>query len=124
MTTLRYLVDDVDAAVAFYTELLGFTLAERWGPPFAVVARYDLNLWLSGPETSAAEPMPDGRQPGPGGWNRLVHVVDDVEAFAAELREAGVTFRNEITAGPGGKQVLVEDPAGNPIEVFEPADDG
>lgn len=123
MTTVRYLVDDVDAAVTFYTEQLGFTLTERWGPPFAVVSREDLTLWLSGPATSAAEPMPDGRQPEPGGWNRLVIVVDDIEDTVARLRGADVSFRNRVSTGPGGKQVLVEDPAGNPIEVFEPATD-
>lgn len=124
MATVRYLVDDVDAALEFYTDRLGFTLTERWGPPFAVVSRDGLTLWLSGPGTSAAEAMPDGREPEPGGWNRLVIVVGDVKATATDLSNAGVVFRNQVSEGPGGKQVLVEDPAGNPVEVFEPADGG
>ncbi len=119
MATIRYLVDDVDVAVAFYTEWLGFTLVERWGPPFAIVGKDDLQLWLSGPQTSAAKPMPDGRQPVPGGWNRLVIEVADLETLVADLKAAGLNFRNEIIEGPGGKQILAEDPAGNPLELFE-----
>lgn len=119
MATIRYLVDDVDAALAFYTEWLGFTLVERWGPPFAIVGKDDLQLWLSGPQTSAAKPMPDGRQPTPGGWNRLVIEVADLETLVANLKAAGLKFRNEIIEGPGGKQILAEDPAGNPLELFE-----
>lgn len=120
MATIRYLVDDVDAAVAFYTDWLGFTVVERWGPPFAIVGKADLHLWLSGPQTSAAKPMPDGRQPVPGGWNRLVIEVHDLSTLVANLKAAGITFRNEIVEGVGGKQILVEDPAGNPLELFEP----
>lgn len=120
MATIRYLVDDVDATLAFYTEWLGFTLVERWGPPFAIVGKGDLQLWLSGPQTSAAKPMPDGRQPTPGGWNRLVIEVADLETLVASLKAAGLKFRNEIIEGPGGKQILAEDPAGNPLELFEP----
>lgn len=121
MATIRYLVDDVDEAVDFYVERLGFTLEQRLGPAFAIVTRDDLALWVSGPRTSAAQPMPDGREPEPGGWNRLVIEVDAIEDLAAKLREAGVRLRSEVLSGPGGKQVLVEDPSGNPIELFEGA---
>jgi catechol 2,3-dioxygenase-like lactoylglutathione lyase family enzyme len=121
MAVVRYLVDDVDAAVAFYTERLGFVLDQRMGPAFAIVTYADLSLWLAGPQSSAARPMPDGRRPEPGGWNRLVLTVDDLESRVDELRRAGVSFRNEIVTGPGGKQILVEDTAGNPVELFQPA---
>lgn len=117
MPTVRYLVDDVDAALAFYA-LLGFADAVQMGP-FARVSRDGLTLWLSGPGTSAARPMPNGDQPSPGGWNRLVVEVGDIEVAADRLRAAGVHFRNEIISGPGGRQVLVEDPSGNPIELFQ-----
>ncbi len=117
---VRYMVDDVAAAVAFYTTHLGFTLLSDQGPAFADVALGDLRLLLSGPRSSAARPMPDGRTPGPGGWNRIHLIVDDIEAEVARLRAAGVPFRNDVIRGPGGAQVLVEDPAGNPIELFEP----
>ena len=118
MATVRYLVADADAAVAFYTDLLGFTLQTRMGPAFAIVERDGLELWLSGPQTSAAQPMPDGRVPAPGGWNRLVLEVDDMQEAMHRLRAAGVQFRNEPISGPGGTQVLVEDPSGNPVELF------
>ena len=121
MAVVRYLVDDVDAGVAFYTDRLGFELEQRMGPAFARLKRDDLTLWLAGPTSSAARPMPDGRQPEPGGWNRFVLETDDLETWVAELRQAGVPFRNEIVTGPGGKQILVEDPAGNVVELFEPA---
>jgi catechol 2,3-dioxygenase-like lactoylglutathione lyase family enzyme len=121
VATVRYLVTDVDAAIAFYTERLGFTLQQQMGPAFAIVARDGLSLWLAGPKSSAARAMPDGRKPEPGGWNRLVLELDDLEAEVATLREAGATFRNEIVTGPGGKQILLEDPDGNPIELFQPA---
>jgi catechol 2,3-dioxygenase-like lactoylglutathione lyase family enzyme len=120
MANVRYLVHDVDAAIDFYVGRLGFELAERWGPPFAMVRRGDLTLWLSGPGTSAARPMPDGAQPVPGGWNRLVFEVDNLDATIAVLRAAGTRFRNDVVSGPGGRQVLVEDPSGNPIELFQP----
>jgi catechol 2,3-dioxygenase-like lactoylglutathione lyase family enzyme len=119
-TTVRYLVADVDRAVAFYRDLLGFELVEQMGAAFARVRRGDLVLWLSGPTSSAARPMPDRRQPVPGGWNRFVVEVDDLATRVAELAAAGVTFRNAIVSGPGGKQTLAEDPEGNPIELFEP----
>jgi len=100
MATVRYLVRDVDAAISFYTEHFGFALEQQMGPAFAIVARDDLLLWLSGPQSSAARPMPDGRRPEPGGWNRLVVEVEDLETKVAELKKAGVTFRNEIVTGP------------------------
>jgi catechol 2,3-dioxygenase-like lactoylglutathione lyase family enzyme len=120
MAVARYLADDVDAAVAFYTEKLGFALVERLGPPFAIVAHGDLELWLSGPGSSAARPMPDGRVPEPGGWGRVVLVVNDIEARLDELEAAGVRFRSGIVRGPGGSQVVLDDPAGNPVELFQP----
>ena len=117
---VRYMVDDVEAAVAFYTAHLGFTLISKTLPAFADVARGDLRLLLSGPASSAGRPMPDGRRPVPGGWNRIHLIVDDLEAEVARLRSAGVRFRNEIVTGPGGSQILLEDPSGNPIELFTP----
>jgi catechol 2,3-dioxygenase-like lactoylglutathione lyase family enzyme len=119
VATVRYMVTNVDEAVQFYTERLGFSLVERWGPAFAVVAREDLSLWISGPDTSAARPMPDGRLPVPGVWNRVVLEVGDIQTLVKSLQEAGVAFRNHIITGPGGSQVLVEDPSGNPIEIFQ-----
>jgi catechol 2,3-dioxygenase-like lactoylglutathione lyase family enzyme len=119
MATIRYLVVDVDRSIAFYTGLLGFQLEQQMGPAFAHVSRGDLTLWLSGPASSAARLMPDGRAPLPGGWNRLVLEVDDLDARVTALREAGVGFRNEVISGPGGRQIVVEDPDGNPIELFE-----
>ena len=112
---------DVDAAVAFYVDQLGFEVQERMGPAFAIVRREDLSLWLSGPRSSAAQPMPDGRRPRAGGWNRLVVEVEAIEEVVQRLRDAGAGFRNDVLVGVGGKQILVEDPAGNPIELFEPA---
>jgi catechol 2,3-dioxygenase-like lactoylglutathione lyase family enzyme len=117
MATVRYLVHDVDTALPFYAAL-GFALAERMGRPFAIVTRGDLALWLSGPGTSASRPLTDGAQPAPGGWNRLVIEVDDLDAAMAALRPTGARFRTEPIAGPGGRQVLVEDPSGNPVELF------
>ena len=119
MAVVRYLVDDVDAAVAFYTGHLGFALEQQMGPAFALVSRDDLTLWLSGPQSSAARAMPDGGRPEPGGWNRLVLEVDDLEAEVERLRQVGLSFRNEIETGPGGKQIVLEDGAGNPVELFE-----
>ena len=120
MATVRYLVNDVDAAITFYHGL-GFTTKERWGPPFAQLVNGDLELWVSGPGTSAARPMPGGAKPVPGGWNRLVITVTDLPALVARLRNDGYRFRNDIVTGPGGSQILVEDPSGNPLELFEPA---
>lgn len=120
MAIVRYFVDDVDKALAFYVDRLEFTLSMRWGPPFAAVSKGELMLWLSGPETSAARPMPDGRKPGPGGWNRVVVEVADLEAIVAKLSTAGVVFRSDIVVGPGGRQILAEDGCGNVVELFEP----
>ena len=120
MAAIRYFVHDVDAALDFYVSRLGFELAQRPGPPIAMVRRGDLTLWLSGPGTSAARPMPDGAQPAPGGWNRLVLEVDDLDTRAAALRAAGVRLRSDIVSGPGGRQLLIEDPSGNPVELFTP----
>ena len=120
MATVRYLVSDVDRSVAFYVGLLGFEMVEQMGVAFARVKLGDLTLWLAGPQSSAARPMPDGRQPLPGGWNRFVIEVEDLAARVATLTATGVTFRNAIVTGPGGKQILAEDPDGNPIELFEP----
>jgi catechol 2,3-dioxygenase-like lactoylglutathione lyase family enzyme len=117
---VRYMVDDVEAAVAFYTTQLGFTLISKTLPAFADVARGDLRLLLSGPASSAGRPMPDGRRPVPGGWNRIHLVVENLEAEVARLRSAGVRFRNEILTGPGGSQIVLDDPSGNPIELFVP----
>ena len=120
MAAVRYIVKDVDAAVTFYTSLLGFSVAEQYGPAMAIVTRGDLSLWLAGPRASASRPMPDGRQPESGGWARIVIETDDIESTAAALRDAGAAFRNDIISGPGGRQVIVEDPSGNAIEIFQP----
>ena len=120
MANIRYFVHDVDAAIDFYVSQLGFELAQRPGPPIAMVRRGDLTLWLSGPGTSAARPMPDGAQPAPGGWNRFVLEVADLDARATALRAAGVRLRSDIVSGPGGRQLLIEDPSGNPVELFAP----
>ena len=121
MATIRYLVHDVERSIAFYTQHLGFKLDQQMGPAFAKVSRDDLTLWLAGPQSSAARPMPDGRRPEPGGWNRLVLEVRDLPARVAQMKQAGMRFRNEVVVGPGGKQILLEDPSGNPVELFEPA---
>lgn len=118
---VRYMVDDVDKAIAFYTEMLGFESSMSAAPAFADVRRGNLRLLLSGPKSSAGRPMDDGRQPGPGGWNRIHFIVDDIEAEVARLRDAGATFRNAIVTGPGGQQILLEDPSGNIVELFQPA---
>src|SRR6266516_4076106 len=121
MVNVRYMVDDVDESVAFYTKHLGFELLTSASPAFADVTRGNLRLLLAGPESSAGRPMPDGRKPGPGGWNRIHFVVDDIDADVRRLRDAGATFRNDIVTGPGGKQILLEDPSGNVVELFQPA---
>ena len=121
IVNVRYMVDGVDRAVDFYTRHFGFALKTNAAPAFADVVRGHLRLLISGPTSSAGRPMPDGRTPQPGGWNRIHFVVEDIEAEVERLRAGGVSFRNDIISGPGGKQVLVEDPAGNPIELFQPA---
>jgi catechol 2,3-dioxygenase-like lactoylglutathione lyase family enzyme len=117
--TVRYQVTDVDRAVTFYTQHLGFRLDQQAGPAFAAVSRGDLRLLLSGPGSSGARPMPDGRRQTPGGWNRIVLYVDDLHAWMATLERAGVRFRNGVEAGPGGTQAQIEDPDGNPLELHE-----
>ena len=121
MATVRYLVGDVDRSIAFYTGHLGFTLEQQMGLAFARVSLGDLTLWLAGPQSSAARPMPDGRLPESGGWNRFVVEVADLTSRVAEMKKAGLHFRNELVVGPGGKQILLEDPDNNPIELFEAA---
>jgi len=120
MATVRYIVNHVDAAVAFYTEALGFTLRQQFGPAMAIVSRGDLDLWLAGPAASASRPMPDGRVPEPGGWNRIVVTVENLAALVESLRGQGVRFRNDVIEGPGGRQILCEDASGNVVELFEP----
>lgn len=119
--SVRYMVDDVEQAIAFYTRNFGFALGHDASPAFAEVLRGNLRLLLAGPTSSAGRPMPDGRTPQPGGWNRIHFVVEDIAAEVERLRGAGVSFRNEIISGPGGKQILADDPSGNPIELFQPA---
>lgn len=123
MVSVRYMVDDVAQAVDFYTGLLGFEVLNHF-PPFADVARSRLRLLLSGPASSAGRPMADGARPGPGGWNRIHLIVADIEAEVARLRAAGAAFRNPMVEGPGGRQILVVDPSGNLVELFQPADRG
>lgn len=118
---VRYMVDDVEAAVAWYTTHLGFTLLSKQAPAFADVKRGSLRLLLSGATSSAGRPMPDGEQPKPGGWNRIHLVVADLPTEVARLRAAGVKFRNDILKGPGGSQILLVDPSGNLVELFQPA---
>jgi catechol 2,3-dioxygenase-like lactoylglutathione lyase family enzyme len=121
MVSVRYMVEDVDAAIDFYTKHLGFTLRMSAAPAFADVARGRLRLLLSGPRSSAGRPMPDGTVPSPGGWNRIHLIVSDIAAEVDRLRAAGLTFRNDIVTGPGGRQILLEDPSGNVVELFQPA---
>jgi len=121
MATIRYLVKDVEISIEFYTKHLGFHLIEKMGPAFAILEKDDLSLWLSSPQTSAARPMPDGSTPQPGGWNRFVIEVADIESLVSTMKAEGISFRNEIISGPGGKQILAEDPSGNPIEIFQSA---
>src|SRR4051794_35273105 len=121
LVSVRYMVDDVDAAIDFYTSHLGFKLGWSAAPAFADVRRGNLRLLLSGPTSSAGRPMPDGRTPAAGGWNRIHLIIDDIDTAAARLRAAGVVFRNNIITGPGGRQTVLDDPAGNPIELFQPA---
>jgi catechol 2,3-dioxygenase-like lactoylglutathione lyase family enzyme len=118
---VRYMVGDVEAAVSWYTQHLGFTLISNAAPAFADVKRGALRLLLSGPASSAGRAMQDGERPGPGGWNRIHLVFDDLPAEVARLRAANVKFRNDIVTGPGGSQILVVDPSGNLVELFQPA---
>ena len=122
MIAFRYLVRDVERAKSFYVGLLGFELVKQWGPAFAEVELDGVSVWLSGPQTSAAKPMPDGRKPEPDGWNRAVVIVEDLTTRVEELKAAGVTFRNTLLSGPGGSQILAEDGVGNVVELFEPRD--
>ena len=119
---VRYMVDDVEAAIAFYTTHLGFTLLSSALPAFADVARGELRLLLSGAKSSAGRAMPDGRKPGPGGWNRIQLIVDDLASEVERLKAAGLGFRNDVVKGPGGAQILLEDPSGNVVELFQPAE--
>ena len=121
LVSVRYMVDDVQAAIDFYTEHFGFTVRLAAPPAFADVTRGHLRLLLSGPASSAGRPMPDGRTPAPGGWNRIHFIVADLPAEVARLRTSGIRFRNDIVNGPGGSQILLEDPSGNPVELFQPA---
>ena len=121
IVSVRYMVDNVEEAIAFYTTFLDFKVLTHFGPPFADVARGNLRLLLSGPASSAGRPMADGAKPGPGGWNRIHLIVDDLETEVARLRDAGAPFRNDIVEGPGGKQILLQDPSGNLVELFQPA---
>lgn len=121
IVSVRYMVDDVETSIAFYTELLGFEVLSGFPPAFADVKRGNLRLLLSGPASSAGRPMPDGAAPGPGGWNRIHLIVDDIDAEVERLGGAGARFRNDIVDGPGGRQILLQDPSGNVIELFQPA---
>jgi catechol 2,3-dioxygenase-like lactoylglutathione lyase family enzyme len=120
VVNVRYMVDDVDAAVAFYTKHFGFALLSSAAPAFADVTRGELRLLLSGAKSSAGRPMPDGRRPESGGWNRIQLIVEDLPAEVSRLRSAGLQFRNDIVTGPGGSQILIDDPSGNPVELFQP----
>jgi catechol 2,3-dioxygenase-like lactoylglutathione lyase family enzyme len=122
LVSVRYMVDDVEESIDFYTRNFGFELRMSAAPAFADVIRGRLRLLLAGPQSSAGRPMPDGRKPGPGGWNRIHFVVDDIAAEVERLRSAGLSFRNDIISGPGGQQILLDDPSGNPIELFQPAE--
>jgi catechol 2,3-dioxygenase-like lactoylglutathione lyase family enzyme len=121
IVNVRYMVNDVDESIAFYTKLLDFELLTSAAPAFADVKRGNLRLLLAGPTSSAGRPMPDGTKPEPGGWNRIHFIVDDIDAEVAQLRDAGARFRNKVVEGPGGKQILLEDPSGNVVELFQPA---
>jgi glyoxylase I family protein len=118
---VRYQVKDVERSIGFYTRNLDFKLKHQAGSVFASVSKGGLDIFLSGPGSSGSRPLPDGRQQEPGGWNRIVLSVDDLESVVTKMKEAGLRFRNEIETGPAGKQIQVEDPDGNPIELFEPA---
>jgi catechol 2,3-dioxygenase-like lactoylglutathione lyase family enzyme len=122
IVNVRYMVNDVDESIAFYTKFLGFHILTNFAPAFADVQRGNLRLLLAGPTSSAGRPMPDGTIPEPGGWNRIHLIVDDIDSEVAQLRDAGAEFRNDIVEGPGGKQILLQDPSGNVVELFQPAE--
>jgi catechol 2,3-dioxygenase-like lactoylglutathione lyase family enzyme len=119
--SVRYMVDDVEKSIAFYTNLLGFEVLTMFPPAFADVQRGNLRLLLAGPTSSAGRPMSDGETPGPGGWNRIHLIVDDIDTEVGRLRDAGASFRNDVVNGPGGRQILLQDPSGNVVELFQPA---
>ena len=121
MAAVRYIVDDVDAAIEFYVSNLGFRLDKQFGAAIAMLERSDLTLWVAGPKASASKAMPDGSKPAPGGWSRFVLIVDDLQDLVSRLKRNGVPFKNDILAGPGGKQILCVDPSGNVVELFQPA---
>lgn len=119
MASFRYLVNDVSSAVKFYTNSLGFKLEQQYGPAMAIVSKDEFNLWLAGPQSSAAQPMPDGQKPQPGGWSRFVLEVDNLNELVTNLKTQGVHFRSDMVKGPGGSQIICEDPSGNPVELFQ-----
>jgi len=119
VASFRYLVNDVEKSVSFYTQSLGFKLEQQFGPAMAIVSKDDFTLWLAGPMSSAAQPMPDGKKPQPGGWNRIVFQVESLSDLVTKLKAHEVCFRNEIVTGPGGQQILCEDQSGNVIELFQ-----
>jgi catechol 2,3-dioxygenase-like lactoylglutathione lyase family enzyme len=121
IVNVRYMVSDVEESIAFYTKVLDFEVLSNAAPAFADVKRGNLRLLLAGPKSSAGRPMPDGATPGPGGWNRIHFIVDDLDTEVARLRESGANFRNDVVEGPGGKQILLLDPSGNVVELFQPA---
>lgn len=121
IVNVRYMVNDVGESIVFYTKVLGFELLTDFAPAFADVQRGNLRLLLAGPTSSAGRPMPDGTRPGPGGWNRIHLIVDDIDDEVVQLRDAGAKFRNDVIEGPGGKQILLQDPSGNVVELFQPA---
>lgn len=120
LASVRYLVKNVENSIEFYTKNLGFELKQQYGPAMAILQKEGLNLWLAGPPSSAAQPMPDGTKPEPGGWNRFVLQVENISGLIEKLRLQGIKFRNDLVRGPGGSQILCEDPSGNVIELFEP----
>ena len=120
MASIRYIVINIDESIQFYTQQLGFELIEQYGTAMAIVKNGDLTLWLAGPASSAAQPMPDGSKPQAGGWNRFVLQVSDLSKLVENLKSSGVKFKNEIVSGPGGQQILCCDPSGNVVELFQP----
>lgn len=121
MIPFRYIVNDVNEAVKFYRDRLGFVLSEQFGPAMAIMTKGDLQLWLAGPMASASKPLPGGRKPTPGGYNRIVIVVNHLENEVGKMRSEGAAFLGDVIDGPGGKQIVCEDPSGNLVELFEPA---